>query len=159
MAQWQGPYQALAREGKVTYLVDMHDRKKRRRVFHVNMLKAFHVRMEAVDYMEDVQEEGVDDIPVWKEEVAAEATFGVELSAEQLRQVKEVLKECHEQSIFSNQLGRTHLMQHRIKTGEARPVRMPQYRSPHAYRELVDKELQEMEERKHRTVNGHRLSC
>ena len=33
MAQWQGPYQVLAREGKVTYLVDMHDRKKRHRVF------------------------------------------------------------------------------------------------------------------------------
>ena len=59
--------------------------------------------------------------------------------------MKEVLKECHEQSIFSNQPGRTHLMQHRIKTGDARPVRMPQYRLPHAYRELVDKELQEME--------------
>eukprot|EP00731_Ephydatia_muelleri_P002369 Em0001g2369a len=122
MAQWQGPYQVLAREGKVTYLVDMHDRKKRRRVFHVNMLKAFHVRTEAVGYMEeDVLEEGVDDIPVWKEEVAAGAKFGVELGAEQLRQVKEVLKECHEQSIFSNQPGRTHLMQHRIKTGDARP--------------------------------------
>ncbi|KAL5516825.1 hypothetical protein EMCRGX_G002246 [Ephydatia muelleri] len=146
MAQWQGPYQVLAREGKVTYLVDMHDRKKRRRVFHVNMLKAFHVRTEAVGYMEeDVLEEGVDDIPVWKEEVAAGAKFGDELGAEQLRQVKEVLKECHEQSIFSNQPGRTHLMQHHIKTGDARPVRMPQYRLPHAYRELVDKELQEME--------------
>ena len=70
MAQWQGPYQVLAREGKVTYLVDMHDRKKRRRVFHVNMLKAFHVRTEAVGYMEEDILEGVDDIPVWKEEVA-----------------------------------------------------------------------------------------
>ena len=150
MAQWQGPYQVLAREGKVTYLVDMHDRKKRRRVFHVNMLKAFHVRTEAVGYMEeDVLEEGGDDIPVWKEEVAAGAKFGDELGAEQLRQVKEVLKECHEQSIFSNQPGRTHLMQHRIKTGDARPVRMPQYRLPHAYRELVDKELQEMEKGGH----------
>ncbi|KAL5494251.1 hypothetical protein EMCRGX_G015544 [Ephydatia muelleri] len=54
------------------------------------------VRTEAVGYMEeDVLEEGVDDIPVWKEEVAAGAKFGDELSAEQLRQVKEVLKECH----------------------------------------------------------------
>ena len=155
MAQWQGPYQVLAREGKVTYLVDMHDRKKRRRVFHVNMLKAFHVRTEAVGYMEEDILEGVDDIPVWKEEVATEAQFGEELSVEQLGQVKgveqlgqvkEVLKEFRKQSIFSNRPGRTHLLQHRIKTGEARPVRMPQYRLPHAYRELVDKELQEMEE-------------
>ena len=54
-------------------------------------------------YMEkDVLEEGVDDIPVWKEEVAAEAKFSDELNAEQLGQVKEVLKEYHEQSIFTN---------------------------------------------------------
>ena len=46
----------------------------------------------------------------------------------------------------SSVISQAHLMQHRIKTGEARPVRMPQYRLPHAYRELVDKVLQEMEE-------------
>ena len=45
------------------------------------MLKVFHVRTEAVGYMEeDVLEEGVDNIPVWKEE----------------EEVKEVLKEYHE---------------------------------------------------------------
>ena len=43
LAQWQGPYQVVERMGKVTYLVNMHDRKKRRRVFHINMLKVFPV--------------------------------------------------------------------------------------------------------------------
>ena len=83
MAQWQSPYQVLAREGKVTYLVDMHDRKKRHKLGfpREHMLKAFHVHMEAVGYMEeDVLGEGRDDIPVWKEEVAVEAKFGDELS-------------------------------------------------------------------------------
>ena len=28
LAQWQGPYQVLKRVGKVTYLVDIHDKKK-----------------------------------------------------------------------------------------------------------------------------------
>ena len=43
------------------YLFDMHDRMKRSRVFHVNMLKAFHIRTEAVGYMEeDVMQEGVE---------------------------------------------------------------------------------------------------
>ena len=74
--------------------------------------------MEAVGYMkEDVLQERVDDI----QEIVAEAKFGDEPV-------------------------RTRLMQHRIKTGDARPVRMPQYCLPHAYRELVDKELQEMGE-------------
>ena len=33
LAQWQGPYQIVKRVGKVNYLVDMHDHRKRR-VFH-----------------------------------------------------------------------------------------------------------------------------
>ena len=41
LAQWQGPYQVVKCMGKVTYMVDMHDQRKRRRVFHVNMLKSF----------------------------------------------------------------------------------------------------------------------
>ena len=43
LAQWQGPYQVVKRMGKVTYMVDMHDHRKRRRVFHVNMLKTFQI--------------------------------------------------------------------------------------------------------------------
>ena len=39
LAQWQGPYQVVQRMGKVTYLIDMQDKKKRKRIFHVNMLK------------------------------------------------------------------------------------------------------------------------
>ena len=38
-AQWQGPYQVLSRVGSVNYLVHMSDRKKKRRVLHVNMLQ------------------------------------------------------------------------------------------------------------------------
>ena len=39
LAQWQGPYQIEKKVGKVTYVVDMADRRKCKRVFHVNMLK------------------------------------------------------------------------------------------------------------------------
>ena len=52
MAQWQGPYQVLAREGQVTYLVDMHDSKKR--LMWMN-------------------------IPVWKEEVVQKPNLVVNL--------------------------------------------------------------------------------
>ena len=43
LAQWQGPYQIKERKGKVNYSIDMHDRKKRLRVFHVNTLKEYQV--------------------------------------------------------------------------------------------------------------------
>ena len=42
LAQWQGPYPVIKAVGKVNYLIDMHDQKKRKRVFHVNMLKEWH---------------------------------------------------------------------------------------------------------------------
>ena len=38
LAQWQGPYTVLHWIGKVTYQVNMHD-PRRRRTFHINMLK------------------------------------------------------------------------------------------------------------------------
>lgn len=55
LAQWQGPYQVVERAGKVIYKVDMFDKRKRYRVFHVNMLKAFQVRLH--EQMEAMTEE------------------------------------------------------------------------------------------------------
>jgi hypothetical protein len=51
---------------KINYLVDMHDRRKRRRVFHVNMLKDFKVRraVETCYWAGEMEEEETDsDIP------------------------------------------------------------------------------------------------
>ena len=33
LAQWQGLFQVVRRVGRVTYLVDMHDKRKRKRIF------------------------------------------------------------------------------------------------------------------------------
>ncbi len=35
----------IKQTGKVNYLVDMHDHRKKRQVFHVNMLKEFKIHM------------------------------------------------------------------------------------------------------------------
>ena len=41
--------------------------------------------------------------------------------------------------------GKTELVERRIETGDAKPVRLPPYRLPHAYRDIIKKELEEME--------------
>ena len=41
-AQWQGPYQVIEHIGRFKYRVLMEDRKKKQRVFHVNMLYKWH---------------------------------------------------------------------------------------------------------------------
>ena len=45
--------------------------------------------------------------------------------------------------LFSNSPGRTTLAEHHIETGNAYPVKLPQYRVPH--RDSLEKELKEME--------------
>ena len=41
-AQWQGPYHVVRKVGLVDYEVDMVDRQKRKRIFHINMLQKWH---------------------------------------------------------------------------------------------------------------------
>ena len=77
LAQWQGPYQVVKRMGKVTYLIDMHDRRKRRRVFHVNMLREFRIhRATDSNYFTDCAEGGDDDeVPFWKDGAPDDPTY------------------------------------------------------------------------------------
>ncbi len=42
MAQWQGPYSIVQPTGSVNYKVDMHDKRKRYRTFHINMHRKWH---------------------------------------------------------------------------------------------------------------------
>ena len=53
-AQWQEPYQIVKRKGQVDYVVDMHDRRKKHWLFHVNMLKQF-VSSPACMYVSEVR--------------------------------------------------------------------------------------------------------
>ena len=69
-------------------------------------------------------------------------TISERLSTEQQEQLRGVLTEFDQ--VFQNQPGQTQLAEHRIETGSARPVRLPPYRLPQAYRSDVQQELQEM---------------
>ena len=41
-AQWQGPFAVTEKRGEVNYVVDMDDRRRRLRTFHVNMLRQWY---------------------------------------------------------------------------------------------------------------------
>ena len=145
LAQWQGPYQVVRRMGKVNYLIDMHDRRKRKRVFHVNMLRAFQVRSasEANYFSESVVEEREDDVLFWKDGAPDDQpVVGAQLEVGQKEELAKFLAEFD--LVLQNKPGRTQLAEHRIDTGSARPVRLPPYRLPQAYRSDVRSELQDM---------------
>lgn len=147
LAQWQGPYQVVKRMGKVSYLVDTHDKKKRRRVFHVKMLKEFRVRRPvessfwaSPDETDDM--DGETDVPLWNNTSEEGPSFGEQLSATQRNELGKVLESFAD--VLQDKPGKTALLEHHIETGTANPVRLPPYRLPHAYREAVQKEIREM---------------
>ena len=147
LAHWKGPYQVLKRMGRVTYQVDMHDHKKRKRVFHVNMLSEFNTPDLAgcAEELEDIEEDGV---AVWSKgptagtEDAEKPAFGEQLSTQQRTELEQLLADF--KSIMGNTPGKTDITEHGIQTGTVRPVRLPPYRLPHAYKEQVREQLDEM---------------
>ena len=80
LAQWQGPYQVVKRTGRVTYLIDIDERRKRR-IFHVNMLNAFQVQQQDNNcYVEEDLEAEETEIPVWNDNPPGESTIGQQLT-------------------------------------------------------------------------------
>ena len=98
------------------------------------------------DYLaEEVTEEVNNDIVAWKEEESdSQPVINQELSETQKRELRGVLAEFAE--TMTSVPGRTTLAEHRLDVGTARPIRMPPYRLPYAYRELVREELRDMEQ-------------
>ena len=47
--------------------------------------------------------------------------------------------------MLKNEPGRTTIAEHSLETGSAVPIHQPPCRLPHAYREIVQKELEQME--------------
>ena len=54
LAEWQGPYQILKKIGCVNYQVDMHDRRKRKRILYVNMLRPWCTPKETSALAEEI---------------------------------------------------------------------------------------------------------
>ena len=50
------------------------------------------------------------------------------------------------QDVLTRIPGCTNLAQHTIETGDSRPIQLPPYRLPNAYRDAVRRELEEMQE-------------
>lgn len=69
--------------------------------------------------------------------------MGKDLSKDQRFELQQLLQEFF--SILAVQPGKTSLISHQIPTMDCAPIRQRPYRIPHAYREEVMKELDEME--------------
>lgn len=160
LAQWQGPYQIIERTGKVTYQVDMHDKRKTCRVFHVNMLKAYQVRSQEqlVTLTEEMPDEDSEaDVLLWNDSLKGTPTVGEQLTEQQRMELQGLLTEIED--VLQANPGRTTLGEHHIRTNNAKPVKLPLFRLPHAYREQVRKELDEMVSLRNLQASGPHQLC
>ena len=128
LAQWQGPYPVLRRVGRVNYEVDMADHRKRKRIFHVNMLRKWQILTETSFLVgEEDHDEGPGDVVSWNDDEGEDQpTISDRLGRRQIQELHVVMNDFTD--VFSNQPDRTNVAGHRIKTGAARPVRRPPYR-------------------------------
>ena len=89
-----------------------------------------------VGWAEDMETDLQEEIPVWKDGEAVtldSCHMGEQLTNEQKAELYTLLREFS--SVISNMPGVTSMAEHRIETGNARPVKLPPYRIPQVYRE------------------------
>ena len=95
LAQCQGPYEVLRKVGKVNYEVLMTGRRKKKQIFHINMLRKWYVPTDNSYLAQEVTKEG-DDVVLRKEEedqYLNGPTIGSDLSEAQKEELGDLLEE------------------------------------------------------------------
>ena len=127
---WHGPYPVLEKTSKVDYRVNVG--KGRSKVLHINNLKKYYEREEAVMRLAVVAEDWEDDSDVGTRLEGVCEEFEIE-------QLEDMQKEYPR--VFSDLPGKTGVCKLCISTAEARPIASPPYRIPDRLKEGVRKEV------------------
>lgn len=158
-SKFSGPYKVLKKLNSVDYLIHTPDRKKTKRVCHVNMIKPYHVRATVVSCVNagdnTCQNTGeLDDLeihlsrmspsPVLNSEVLANIASKLShLSEKQKSDVTQLLNEFQE--LFTDVPGRTTLLEHDIVLLEGtRPIKQHPYRMNPVKHAALKKEVEYM---------------
>ena len=127
IAKWPRPYQVMKKIGNVNYQIDMHDCRKRKRIFHVNMLRPWYSTVSNSCFVTEASEDP-DDLPLWQlqDDLPAsvkELLLGKSLSPEQRLMLKSMLTQYSE--VIQGKPGRMTWTEHSIITTDTLPVRLP----------------------------------
>ena len=149
LAEWCGPYLVIRKVSDVNYEVKLTDSRRRNCIFHMNMLREWHSPSAASFIAKEVTGEAPDDpdhVVLWDGTDAdgkEQPVVGKSLLPSQQAELHQLLLEFTD--VLSSRPGRTQIAEWSIRTGTAAPIRLPLYRLPHAYRDIVKEELDEME--------------
>lgn len=149
---WHGPYKVLQRLNDVNYRIQLTGKRNAQAVVHINLLKLYYRRPEPLccSVIQSDDELGTLNLPnlptgtpsVKDDSPSITPRFGSILTEEQKRQVQEVMAKFP--TLFSDDPGRTHLIQHHIKLTSKEPVQEKPYRMPFSVREQVKQEIDEL---------------
>ncbi|KAL1248768.1 hypothetical protein QQF64_022086 [Cirrhinus molitorella] len=128
LASWQGPYTVTKKVGPVTYQVRQPGRRRQDQLYHINLLKKWHGTRTQLSALATVSPVAVDVNP--------------HLSAAQKTEIQHLIGQFSD--VFSPRPGRTHVLQHDIRTPPGVIVRQRPYRVPEARRQAIEEEVQEM---------------
>jgi hypothetical protein len=167
--RWAGPYEVLKKIGDLDYVIKTGDSTK---VVHVNRMMLYHHRQKpddskdhpmlaavsgVVEAEEENQESLTDEedcepgIPldtiktpdIMEETKLSDIKIGDTLTKTQRSDLNRIIQEYT--AVISNLPGKTNLLEHKIKLTNTRAIRTKPYCIPYARRELMKKEMDEME--------------
>ncbi|XP_059160902.1 uncharacterized protein LOC131944361 [Physella acuta] len=167
--RWAGPYEVLKKIGDLDYVIKTGDSTK---VVHVNRMMLYHHRQKPDDSKEHPMLAAVSGVVEAEEEYKVSLTdeedlepgipldtiktpdileetklsdikIGDTLTKTQRTDLNIIIQEYT--AVISNLPGKTSLLEHKIKLTNTRAIRTKPYCIPHARRELMKKEMDEME--------------
>ena len=162
--EWVGPYKVTREVTPVDFEVETPGRRSERKIYHINLLKKWYaspldtceacLALIAADDTDDQEEE--EECPAVKgaaDDLYSGGGAGVmpidlqtvapNLTGEQQQQLQGLVDDFP--SVFQTTPGRTTITQHQIYVGDAAPIRQKPYRIPYSRRDMVKRELEEME--------------
>ncbi|XP_055860261.1 uncharacterized protein LOC129921719 [Biomphalaria glabrata] len=141
---YDGPYTIEKKVGNVTYEVEMNGIVRK---LHVNKLKGSPRREHAMV----VQSNDAEECEIFEDETDSELNFflhacavsqHIETPAANEEQVENVLREYKD--VITNQLGRTSIIQHKIRLKDYSAIKKKNYTIPTAYCDKVKEELNKL---------------
>ena len=131
LASWCGPYSVIRKVSPVNYEVEMADRRRKNRIFHLNMLRQWHPPCALSLLAEEVTAEPNgdidDDVILWdsRKEPTEAPSINEELSTNEKEQLEGLLQEFGD--VLRNEPGRTYVTECCIRTRSLHPIRLPPY--------------------------------
>ena len=146
MARWHGPYPITRVVSQTNYEVKMTNKRRKKCIFHINMLRPWTERVEPPEVVllaaEDSTQE--DELPVeWRNgNACAPLITAPDLPDSHRHELTQLLAQFT--SILRETPGRTTLTEHTIPLQDPKPIQQAPYRIPRAYQSEVMQELKEM---------------